>query len=124
MKKKLLFVCFTDDDCRLTHAFWYAHELSQRGHEVRILLEGMGTRCLTWLADPKYAGFAKAFQTAQTAGLLAGVCRAAASGCAGEGCSRPPVEIARELGLKECDDLSGHAGIGDWVDRGFEITVF
>lgn len=124
MKRKFLFVCFTDDDCLLTHAFWYAHELHRAGHEVRLLLEGLATRCLTWLEDPERRVFTQAFQAAREAGLLAGVCQAAASGCAGKGCARSPIELARELNLEEHGELNGHAGIAGWVERGYELTVF
>lgn len=124
MKRKFLFTCFTDDECRLTHAFWYAEELHRAGYEVRILLEGMATRCLTWLNDSERDAFIQAFQAAKQAGLLAGVCRAAASGCAGKGCARAPIDVARELGLEEHHELSGHAGVSGWVERGYELIVF
>ncbi|HNV69694.1 MAG TPA: hypothetical protein PKO06_08360, partial [Candidatus Ozemobacteraceae bacterium] len=80
--------------------------------------------CLTWLEDPDYAGFSQAFQVARQAGLVAGVCRAAASGCAGEGCVRSPIDAARELKLEERHELNGHAGVAEWIERGFELIVF
>lgn len=124
MKRKLLFICFTDDDCRLTHAMWWAKELHDHGHEVKILLEGLGTRCLSWLEDPQHTGLAKAFQAACEAGLIGGVCQAAASGCAGESGKPKPIDCAQRLNLPIKNSWQGHAGISEFVNAGFEIVTF
>lgn len=124
MKRKLLFICFTDDDCRLTHAMWWARELHDHGHEVKILLEGLGTRCLGWLEDPAHAGLAQAFQAAREAGLIGGVCKAAASGCAGEAGKPRPVDCAAKLELPLKSSWQGHAGIAEFVDAGYGIVTF
>jgi hypothetical protein len=124
MTRKLLFVCFSDDECRLTHAMWWAGEAHDAGHEVKILLEGLGTRCLTWLSDPEMKGFAQAFSRVKELGLIAGVCQAASSGCAGEAGKPKPIEAARTLGLVLKNTLNGHAGIAEFLQQGFEVITF
>lgn len=123
MSRKLLFVCFSDEECRLIHALWWATEAHQAGHEVRILFEGLSTRCLTWLEAPEKAGFAQAFSQVRELGLIAGICQAASSGCACEAGRPKPVEIARTLGLTCKSSLSGHAGLGEFLNAGFEIVT-
>ena len=50
--RKHLFVVFTDDSCRQNHALMYALELHTKGHHVRLLLEGTGTRALSEMTNP------------------------------------------------------------------------
>jgi hypothetical protein len=124
MSRKLLFICFSDDSCRLTHALWWANEVAQAGHTVQVLFEGLGTRALTWLDTPEAGPFTQAFREAQRRGVIAGACSAAAAGCAGEEGCRKPSECAAAENVPLRQELGGHAGIAAFVNQGFELVVF
>ncbi|MBN1610929.1 MAG: hypothetical protein JW940_30135 [Polyangiaceae bacterium] len=118
MTRKLLFAVFTNDACRLNHAFMYAIDLARRGHAVRLILEGDATQSLR----VREGRFAALFDEARALGLLEGVCRTAASGCAEP--SRDVLALAQDAGLPLLDSMRGHAGIGSFVDDGYEVIVF
>ncbi len=120
MPRKLLFVVFTDEPCKLNHAFMQALDLEARGHQVRLLLEGAGTRCLA----EREGRFGELFAAARERGLLAGACRTAAGGCSTGDPARDVVSAAAEQGVPLLDDMDGHASLGPYVAEGFEIVVF
>jgi len=103
---------------------WWAKEAHEAGHEVKILLEGLSTRCVTWLSNPELQDFSEAFNEAKKLGLLAGVCQAAASGCAGEAGKEKPIEAAKAHGLEMKNSLKGHAGLAEFLNKGFEVITF
>jgi hypothetical protein len=118
MTRKLLLAVFTNDTCRRNHAFMYAIDWAQRGHTVRLILEGEAVQCLR----AREGRFGVLFEEARALGLLEGVCRAAACGCADP--ARDVSALARECGLPLLDSMGGHAGIGSFVDDGYEVIVF
>jgi hypothetical protein len=117
MTRKLLFVVFADDACRRNHAFMYAIDLAQRGHSVRIILDGGAVGCLR----AREGRFGALFDEARALGLLEGVCRTASSGC--DDPTRDVTGLAREAGLSLLDSMQGHAGIGTFVEEGYEVIV-
>lgn len=122
MKKKLLFLVFTDEACRQNHAFMYALECRALGHEVRLILEGPATACVNRLSgDGK---FSLLFEKAKESGLLEGACKTAAGGCSTNKKDRNVAKIAEKEGLKLISDLDGHAGIGRFIERGYRVIVF
>ncbi|MBI5549502.1 MAG: hypothetical protein HY901_36915 [Deltaproteobacteria bacterium] len=118
MKRKLLFVVFTNDACRRNHAFMYAIDLARHGHEVRLILEGEGTRSVR----EREGRFGELFEEARGLGILAGACKTASAGCKDEG--RDVTTLVREAGLPLLDNLSGHAGIEPFVRDGYEVVTF
>lgn len=118
MTRKLLFVLFTNDGCKRNHAFMYAIDLAQHGHQVRLLLEGEGTQCLR----EREGRFGELFEQARGLGLLAGACKAASAGC--QDPSRDVTGLAQDLGLPLLDTLGGHAGIAPFVAEGYEVVTF
>lgn len=67
--RKFLFVVFHDDECIGKHVVWYAEDLTARGHTVRIILEGQGTRLLI------HPSVGPDIQRLTSKGLIAGVCK-------------------------------------------------
>ena len=118
MKRKLLFLVFTNDACRRNHAFMYAVDLSRNGHDVRLIVEGDATRCLL----EREGRFGELFEEARGLGLLVGLCRAASQGCSDP--SRDVTRLAQECGLTLIDTLDGHAGIASFVAEGYEVITF
>lgn len=118
MKRKILFLVFTNDACRRNHAFMYAVDLARRGHDIRLLVEGEATRCLL----EREGLFGELFEAARGLGVLVGLCRAASAGCGDA--SQDVTCLAEQSGLTLIDNLDGHAGIASFVEDGYEVVTF
>jgi hypothetical protein len=121
MKRKLLFVLFTEDACRQRHALMWAIDLYQKGHEAKILIEGGATQRFMGLVETN-AGHKELFLEAKGLGLIVGACQAAAQGCATP--ENNVVELIKAHGINLCSELRQHAGIEPFVQDGYEIVVF
>lgn len=121
MPRKILFVVFAEDVCRQLHAFMYANDLHRKGYQTRIIVEGMATRLLADLeqAPPKLQ---KAVADAKTAGLIAGACLQAATGC-GSAEDRDIVDAIKARGVGFLSDLDNHAGIEPFIRDGYQIVA-
>ncbi len=123
MPRKLLFVVFTDEPCRLNHAFLYAIDLKKRGHEIQMVMEGPSTKHLTKLKEAD-SRFTQLFREAKSLGLIHGVCAQASSGCASDDPKRNMTDIVTKERVPLLSDLHGHAGIASLVGQGYEVVVF
>jgi hypothetical protein len=121
--RKLLFVLFSNDACRLAHALLYAIDLDGKGHAVRIIVEGEATRSLGSLPgqDSRHA---RLLREALARGLVVGACRTASGGCATGDVDRQVTDAVRAEGIALLDDLDGHAGIASFIAEGYELVVF
>ena len=121
MPRKILFVVFAEDVCRQLHAFMYANDLHRKGYQTRIIVEGMATRLLADLeqAPPKLQ---KAVADAKTAGLVAGACLQASSGCGSAG-DRDIVDAIKACGVGLLSDLDNHASIEPFIRDGYEVIA-
>ncbi|OGS55183.1 MAG: hypothetical protein A3J79_06590 [Elusimicrobia bacterium RIFOXYB2_FULL_62_6] len=122
MKRKLLFLVFTDDACRQNHAFMYALECAGKGHKVSILLEGPATACVNRLKDG--GKFGELFRRANRAGLIAGACKTASGGCSTGKKERQAAAALEKEGVGLISDLGGHAGIERFIAAGCQAIVF
>ncbi len=120
MPRTLLLVVFTNEPCRRNHAFMYALDLAGRGHQIRILLEGEGTRCLA----ERTGRFGELFEQALQRGLVAGACQTASRGCSTGEPARNVEALAKEQGLPLFADMQGHASIAPFIDEGYEVVTF
>jgi hypothetical protein len=118
MKRKMLFVLFTNDSCRRNHAFMYAIDLARQGHDVRLILEGEATGCLR----DREGRFGELFDEARGLGLIVGACKTASAGCSDP--SRNVTALARDAGIDLIGTLDGHAGIATFVSDGYEVVTF
>ena len=123
MTRKLLFIVFTDEPCRRNHAFMYAIALSEQGHDVRLLVEGLATQSFRELSNDD-ATFSRLFRAANARGLVAGACRKAAGGCASDDPSRKVGDRIVAAGVPLLDGMDGHASIETFVRDGYELVVF
>jgi hypothetical protein len=121
-KRKLLFVLFSDDSCRQNHAFMYALDLHKNGHDVQIIIEGAATQLLSEITDADSRTIQLLRET-QKAGLVAGACERASSGCASGDPKRDVAEVAGLNGIALLSDMDGHAGIERFVRDGYEIVT-
>ena len=121
MKRKILFVLFAEDVCRQLHTFLYARDLHRKGYETKVIVEGMATRLLADL-DQAPAMLRQAVADAKAAGLIAGACRQASTGC-GSAEDRNIVDAIAAQGLALLDDLDNHASIEPFLRDGYEVIT-
>jgi predicted peroxiredoxin len=121
MQRKLLFVLFAEDVCRQLHTFMYALDLHRKGYQAKVIVEGMATRLLADLekAPPRLQ---KAVAEAKAAGLIAGACLQASTGC-GSPEDRDVVDAIKARGVAFLSDLDNHAGIEPFLREGFEVIA-
>jgi len=122
MTRKILFVVFSDDLCRLNHVFMYALDLASKGHQARILVEGAATRMFEHIQDPELK-LTRLFKEAQEKCLVVGSCKAASSGCANKENGVLISDLVAQKGVPLLSDMDGHAGIEKYVADGFEIVT-
>jgi hypothetical protein len=115
MKKVAMFV-FNGDPMCFIHVLLNGLDLSEKGNEVRIIVEGSATKLIPELVKedhPLHTLYRKALEK----DLIVGACKA----CSAKLGVNQPVE---ETGLPLLDDMHGHPGMAPYLDGGFEIISF
>jgi hypothetical protein len=115
MKKNALFA-FNGDFMCFIHVLLNALELKEKGHEVKIVIEGAATKLIPELKkkdNPLHA----LYQKAKDSGLFDGVCKACSN-------KMGTLEAAGAEGFKLLDDMFGHPGMAGYIEKGFEIITF
>jgi len=121
MQPRVLFVLFADDVCRQLHAFLYVNDLHRKGYEARLIVEGMATRLLADL-DQAPPRLQQAVADAKAAGLIAGACQQASTGC-GSPADRHIVAAIQAQGVGFLSDLENHAGIEPFLREGYQVIA-
>ncbi len=115
MKKTVLFV-FNGDPMCFIHVLLNALDMSAKGCQTGIVVEGSATSLIPELAkkDNPLMGL---WKKVKEEGLVEGVCRA---------CSKKmgTLEEARAQNLTLLDDMNGHPGMAGYLNRGYEIITF
>ena len=123
MKRKLLFIIFTTDECKRNHAFLYARHLTAKGHSVRIILEGAATASIREATDASSV-YGRLLHEAVDQGMLIGACQRAAEGCGGCDPTRQTTALLTEHGIPLLNGMDGHAPIDTFLEEGYEIVTF
>lgn len=115
MNKIALFV-FNGDPMCFIHVLLNALDMREKGHEVRVVIEGAATKLIPELARPENP-LHQLWQRVRSQDLVAGACKA---------CSQKmqTISTAMDQGLPLLDDMSGHPGMAGYRDAGFEIISF
>jgi len=115
MKKFALFV-FNDDPMCFIHVRLNAHDMSDKGHEAKIIVEGGATKLISEL-EKKSHPLHQLWKRAKAKGLVEGVCKACAN-------KMETISEAKAQGLTLLEDMLGHPGMARYRDAGFEIITF
>ncbi|MFZ7127279.1 MAG: DsrE family protein [Desulfobacterales bacterium] len=115
MKKVAMFV-FNGSPMCFVHVLLNALDMSGRGEEVRIVMEGGATKLVPKLENPGHSLHAL-WKKTRDKGLVAGACRA---------CSRKlgVLDASVQAGLPLLDDMNGHPAMAGFQDAGYEIVTF
>jgi hypothetical protein len=115
MKKTALFV-FNGDPVCFIHVLLNGLDMTAKGMQARIVVEGAATALLPKLAEPQHP-LHKLWEQAKSEGIVAGVCK----GCA-QKMGTLDEAVRQELPLLA--DMSGHPSMSRYIEDGFEIITF
>lgn len=107
---KYLFYAMTGEKSCLMHVLMNAVQLSQAGHEVRVIFEGRSVLLPAVFSSEQNLHYVKC----QELGLLAGICYACSVQLKVE-------EQNAALGLPMLKDMFGHAGMLPYVTEGYQV---
>jgi hypothetical protein len=115
MKKFALFVYNGDPMCFI-HVLLNALDMSEKGYEAKIIIEGAATQLISELEKKRHP-LHQLWKRAKSKGLVEGVCKACAN-------KMETISGAKDQGLKLLADMLGHPGMARYRDAGFEIITF
>jgi hypothetical protein len=117
MEEKIALVLMAglDMPCRMVHTLLWALDITARGGEARIILEGEAPHWLLALPDPKHARH-QLYRKVKEMGLIGAVCKACAV-------QAQAVEAAVEEGLPLVFDASGHVSLMPYMEAGYRIVT-
>jgi len=101
--------------CRLVHSIVFARDITARGGEATIILEGEAPHWLLVLPDPQHKHHGL-YTKAKEEGLIDVVCRACAV-------QAGAVEAAEQEGFALVNDAFGHVSLAPYMEAGFRIVT-
>ena len=115
MKDYVLFAFNSELMC-FAHVLFNALDLDERGHRVRVVIEGAATQLIPDLGKQDNPFFTR-FDKVRSLGLVDGVCRACSN-------KMGTLEAAKALGLNLLDEMNGHPAMGHYLGQGYQIVTF
>ncbi|PIE72707.1 MAG: cytoplasmic protein [Deltaproteobacteria bacterium] len=114
--RKIVLLAYNGEMMCFAHVMLYALDFEKKGHEVRLVIEGMATKLISELARPG-TPFAKVYAQVREKGLIDSICRA---------CSQKmgSLQEAERQGLNIVGDMQGHPSIERFLAGGYEIVSF
>lgn len=102
---------------RAVHAFLYAKELKEHGHDVVLIFDGAGTEWAEELSNPESQSKLKPmYEQLKQADIVEIVC----DFCAGAFAVKERL-VQRQVPVTA--EYAGHPSIAKWVDQGYELIV-
>ncbi len=102
---------------RAVHAFLYARELKEHGHQVVLIFDGAGTEWAEELTNPASESKLKpAYEALKQAGVVEIIC----DFCAGAFNVKGQL-VERNVPL--IAEFEGHPSIAKWADHGYQLIV-
>ena len=114
--KKLALFAFNGEPACFIHVLLNALDLKEKGHEVRIIVEGAATKMIPEVSREGNPMF-QLYRKVKEQKLLEGACKA---------CSvkMNVNRAAEEEGLPLLEDMSGHPSMSRYLEQGYEIITF
>ncbi|MCF8110731.1 MAG: DsrE family protein [Desulfobacteraceae bacterium] len=116
MTKKVALFVFRDDPMCFVHVLLNTLDMHERGHDVRMIMEGEATKLLPGL-EKESTAVPKMWKQVKEKNLVAGVCKACST-------QMGTAFSAEKQGLPLLDDMSGHPSFAGFIAQGCEILVF
>jgi hypothetical protein len=115
MSKFVLFAYNGESMC-FVHVLLNALDMHDRGHEVKVVVEGTAAKALLEVSAEGHA-FHKLYARVRDEGLFDGACKACTS-------KLGVLEGVRELGFELLDDMKGHPGMARFLEAGYTVITF
>ncbi len=115
MKKFALFV-FNGDPMCFIHVLLNAMNMKEKGHGVRIIMEGSSVKLIPELFKSQHP-LNKLWTKAIKQQLVEGACKACSA-------KLGTLEDAKNNGIELLDGMAGHPSMTEFMDNGFEIITF
>ncbi|HDZ24478.1 MAG: cytoplasmic protein [Thermoplasmata archaeon] len=115
MKKFALFAYNGDFMCFI-HVLLNALDMKERGHEVKLVIEGSATKLVPELAK-KDNPMHQLYEKTKAQGLIEGVCKACSN-------KMGSLDAVKAEGLPLLDEMVGHPSIARYYAEGFEVVTF
>lgn len=115
MEKAVLFAFRGEVPC-FVHVMLNAIDMREKGFEVQVVLEGESSRVLAALSSKEHPMHAL-FEKTKALGLFAGACKACAH-------AMGALAAVQAEGLPLLDAMHGHAGMAEWIAKGYGVITF
>jgi hypothetical protein len=115
MKKVVLFAYNGEPMCFI-HVLLNAIDMSERGYEAKIVIEGAATKLVPELAteaNPMH----RLYEKAKGLDLIDGACKACSN-------KMGVLEEIKAEGLWLLDEMNGHPGMAQYLEEGFKVITF
>jgi hypothetical protein len=113
--KKVALFAFSGDPATFAHAMLNAMDMKDRGHDVKLVVEGDATKLLSLLRN-ETKPFADVYRRCRDSGLIDCVCRACAT-------RNGVVPVVIEQNLRFGDDMAGHPSVAAYMEQGYEVVT-
>ncbi len=111
--KKIVIFAFQGELMCFAHAILNAIDLKEKGHDVKLVIEGSATALIGRLATTGEP-FAVQYARIRNEGILAGICKACAT-------KMGSLAEAEKQGLTLLGEMSGHPAFSTWLSNGYEV---
>ena len=115
MNRKVAIFAFRGEATCFVHALLNVLDLSEKGYDACLVIEGSATTQIGELAESRNQ-LASLYAKVRERGLIRGVCRACAS-------KMGTLEAAKAQKLRICEELSGHPSFEKYLAQGYEIIT-
>jgi hypothetical protein len=113
--KKIAIVTFNGEMMCFIHGLINALDMSSRGHDVKLIIEGSSTGLIEEI-NREDNPFNKFYKEVKERDLLEGICKACAN-------KMGTLDEAKNQGLTLLDDLYGHPSLSYYIEMGYEIIT-
>ena len=114
-QEKTVLFAFRGDPLCFVHVLLNSIDLSQRGQEGKIVLEGEAVTLVAQMSQPGHF-LSALYQKAKTQGLFFGACRACAT-------KLGALEAIETEEIPLVGDMSGHPSMGQFVVQGYQVIT-
>lgn len=114
--KKIALFAFNGELMCFIHVLLNALDMTERGYEVKIVIEGSATKLVPELAkedNPMH----RLYEKAKGLDLIDGACKACSN-------KMGTLEAVKTQGFRLLDEMSGHPSIARYRQEGFEVITF
>ena len=116
MSKRIVLVAFNGEPMCFVHVLLNALDLKEKGHEVKVVIEGAACVTINDLAEEGHQ-FYKLYQKVREQGLIDAVCRACAT-------KLGALEGVVAQGLPLGGGMKGHPSLAGYLERAYEVITF